>query len=202
MADEVVEMLREAAREALPPMEGELQAGGLSGPVEVRRDRWGVPHISASNLHDLFFAQGFVVASDRYFQIELLMRYSSGRLSELIGALTLPLDRFVRTLGWPGMAARHVTGWDAFEPALSLAEQSDLGDLWQCASQMPREWYQEDRAALSRLTPRERMVFELKHYHGLKLRTVGEMLNTTEETAKNTLFRATQKLRSALSEMR
>ena len=56
--------------------------------------------------------------------------------------------------------------------------------------------------ALQDLTPRERMVFELKHYHGLKLRTVGEMLNTTEETAKNTLFRATQKLRSALAEMR
>jgi RNA polymerase sigma-70 factor (ECF subfamily) len=56
--------------------------------------------------------------------------------------------------------------------------------------------------ALEKLTPRERMVFELKHYQGLKLRTVGEMLNTTEETAKNTLFRATQKLRVALAEMR
>ena len=56
--------------------------------------------------------------------------------------------------------------------------------------------------ALEKLTPRERMVFELKHYHGLKLRTVGEMLNTTEETAKNTLFRATQKLRGALADMR
>ena len=56
--------------------------------------------------------------------------------------------------------------------------------------------------ALEKLTPRERMVFELKHYHGLKLRTVGEVLNTTEETAKNTLFRATQKLRGALSDLR
>jgi len=56
--------------------------------------------------------------------------------------------------------------------------------------------------ALEKLTPRERMVFELKHYQGLKLRTVGEMLNTTEETAKNTLFRATQKLRGALADMR
>jgi len=56
--------------------------------------------------------------------------------------------------------------------------------------------------ALTRLTVRERMVFELKHYQGLKLRTIGEMLNTTEETAKNTLFRATQKLRLALAEMR
>src|SRR5208283_58741 len=67
---------------------------------------------------------------------------------------------------------------------------------------MRRELGRKIGAALSGLTPRERMVFELKHYHGLKLRTVGEMLNTTEETAKNTLFRATQKLRSALSEMR
>ena len=56
--------------------------------------------------------------------------------------------------------------------------------------------------ALERLTPRERMVFELKHYHGLKLRTVGEILHTTEETAKNTLFRATQKLRGSLADMR
>src|SRR6202453_287304 len=56
--------------------------------------------------------------------------------------------------------------------------------------------------ALDELTPRERMVFELKHYQGLRLRTIGEMLNTTEETAKNTLFRATKKLRLKLAELR
>jgi RNA polymerase sigma-70 factor (ECF subfamily) len=56
--------------------------------------------------------------------------------------------------------------------------------------------------ALTHLTPRERMVFELKHYQGLKLRTIGEMLSTTEETAKNTLFRATRKLRASLAEVR
>lgn len=67
---------------------------------------------------------------------------------------------------------------------------------------MRRELGVHIREALKKLSPRERMVFELKHYHGLKLRTVGEMLQTTEETAKNTLFRATQKLRSALAEMR
>lgn len=58
------------------------------------------------------------------------------------------------------------------------------------------------QAALEALTPRERTVFELKHYHGLRLRTIGEMLNTTEETAKNTLFRATRKLRMHLAELR
>lgn len=57
-------------------------------------------------------------------------------------------------------------------------------------------------SALDKLTPRERMVFELKHYQGLRLRTIGEMLNTTEETAKNTLFRATRKLRANLAQVR
>jgi RNA polymerase sigma-70 factor (ECF subfamily) len=67
---------------------------------------------------------------------------------------------------------------------------------------MRRELGTKISHALEKLTPRERMVFELKHYHGLKLRTVGEVLHTTEETAKNTLFRATQKLRGALADMR
>ena len=67
---------------------------------------------------------------------------------------------------------------------------------------MRRELGARINAALGKLSGRERMVFELKHYQGLKLRTIGEMLNTTEETAKNTLFRATQKLRATLAEMR
>jgi RNA polymerase sigma-70 factor (ECF subfamily) len=67
---------------------------------------------------------------------------------------------------------------------------------------MRRELGGRINRALDKLTPRERMVFELKHYHGLKLRTVGEVLNTSEETAKNTLFRATQKLRGALTDLR
>ena len=56
-------------------------------------------------------------------------------------------------------------------------------------------------AALERLTPRERMVFEMKHYQGLKLRAIGEALGTTEETVKNSLFRATRKLRAQLEEL-
>jgi len=67
---------------------------------------------------------------------------------------------------------------------------------------MRRELGGKIAKALGKLTPRERMVFELKHYQGLKLRTVGEMLNTTEETAKNTLFRATRKLRANLAQVR
>jgi RNA polymerase sigma-70 factor (ECF subfamily) len=56
--------------------------------------------------------------------------------------------------------------------------------------------------ALKRLSPRERMVFEMKHYHGLKLRAIGEVLGTTEETVKNSLFRATRKLRLQLEGLR
>jgi RNA polymerase sigma-70 factor (ECF subfamily) len=58
------------------------------------------------------------------------------------------------------------------------------------------------KRALQRLSPRERMIFELKHYHGLKLRTVAAVLNTSEGTVKNTLFRATHKLRTSLGHMR
>jgi RNA polymerase sigma-70 factor (ECF subfamily) len=67
---------------------------------------------------------------------------------------------------------------------------------------MRRELGKRIARALTKLSPRERMVFEMKHYQGLKLRTIGEALNTTEETAKNTLFRATQKLRSALADLK
>ncbi|MGC2230381.1 MAG: sigma-70 family RNA polymerase sigma factor, partial [Candidatus Acidiferrum sp.] len=56
--------------------------------------------------------------------------------------------------------------------------------------------------AMERLSPRERIVFELKHYQGLKLRAIGEALGTTEETVKNSLFRATRKLRSQLGGLR
>ena len=56
--------------------------------------------------------------------------------------------------------------------------------------------------AMKLLSPRERMVFELKHYHGLKLKAIGDMLDTSEETVKNSLFRATQKLRGQLESLR
>jgi RNA polymerase sigma-70 factor (ECF subfamily) len=66
---------------------------------------------------------------------------------------------------------------------------------------LSRELRDRIRMALGRLSPRERVVFELKHYQGLKLQTVATMLNTTENTIKNTLFRATHKLRVELAEL-
>ncbi len=110
--DDVAEMLRGLSRAALPELEGEIRLPGARQPVEVIRDRWGVPHIYASSLPDLFLAQGFLVASERLFQIEMFLRAATGRLSELLGGLTLGIDRFVRTLGWNRIGRRLAEGWD------------------------------------------------------------------------------------------
>jgi RNA polymerase sigma-70 factor (ECF subfamily) len=84
-----------------------------------------------------------------------------------------------------------------------LASVSDDRSFSNPAKELDRKVLgQRIQSALGKLTPRERMVFELKHYQGLRLRTIGEMLNTTEETAKNTLFRATKKLRCHLADSR
>lgn len=92
-------------RRAFPQTEGLLEVEGLQAPVEVVRDRWGVPHIYARTEHDLFFAQGYVHAQDRLWQMEVNRRTASGRLSEWFGERTLATDRFLRTLGLRGAAA-------------------------------------------------------------------------------------------------
>lgn len=86
-------------RRPYPQIAGTLAVAGLQAPVEVIRDRWGVPHLFARNEHDLLFAQGFVHAQDRLWQMELNRRTASGRLSEIFGAVTLETDRFLRTVG-------------------------------------------------------------------------------------------------------
>jgi len=97
---EFADALRQMAEAALPPVEGEIAIQGLREPVEVVRDTWGVPHIRAANREDLFFAQGFVQASERLFQMDLAYRLATGRLSEALGEAALPMDRFVRAAGW------------------------------------------------------------------------------------------------------
>ena len=83
----------------LPRLEGELQVPGLKAPVQVIRDNWGVPHIYARNEHDLLFAQGFVQAQDRLWQMDLNRRMAQGRLSEIFGPLALDADKLLRTFG-------------------------------------------------------------------------------------------------------
>ena len=104
--------LKEVARRGLPPVEGEVRAPGLEAPVEVIRDGWGVPHIYARSLHDAWFAQGYVVASERLFQLEFFGRLGTGRLSELFSELTVPVDRYVRTIGWNRIGERLGAQYD------------------------------------------------------------------------------------------
>ena len=86
-------------RRSWPQMDGTLHVAGLQDRVEVYRDAWGVPHIFAQNEHDVFFAQGYVHAQDRLWQIEFSRRVAAGRLSEILGEETLKTDRFLRTIG-------------------------------------------------------------------------------------------------------
>src|ERR1022692_2077527 len=86
-------------RSALPQLDGNLSVKGLSATVKVTRDGHGVPAIEAASLEDLFFAQGYVTAQDRLWQMDVMRRYGSGELSEILSADTLKLDREQRILG-------------------------------------------------------------------------------------------------------
>ncbi|WP_234554473.1 penicillin acylase family protein [Thermus caliditerrae] len=87
-------------RASLPQVEGRIALKGLSTPVEVVRDRWGVVRVRAASLEDLFFAQGFVHAQERLWQMEFQRRVGQGRLAEVLGEAALPQDRFLRTWGF------------------------------------------------------------------------------------------------------
>lgn len=78
------------------------RVAGLKQPVEILRDRWGVPHIYAKNSDDLFFAQGWIAAKDRLFQIDTWRRVGTGKLAEVLGPSMLPRDRMARLVRYRG----------------------------------------------------------------------------------------------------
>ena len=94
--------LARRSRAALAQTSGVIDLGGLEQPVEVIRDRWGVPHIYAKTVHDLFFAQGFVAAQDRLWQLDLWRRNAEGRLAEVLGPSGVKRDTFARLLRYRG----------------------------------------------------------------------------------------------------
>src|SRR5262245_46945498 len=98
---------------ALPPVSGDLAVSGLLQPVRIVRDRWGIPHITAQNEHDLFFAQGLVQAQDRLFQIDLWRRSVQGRLSQVLGPNYVNRDVMTRRIQYRGdMAAEWASYGD------------------------------------------------------------------------------------------
>ena len=96
------ETLKNLARESLARMDGDLTVPGLKQPVEVIRDTWGVPHIYARNTEDLFFAQGYVMAQDRLWQMEMWKRTRQGRLAEILGPAALASDKNARLTKYRG----------------------------------------------------------------------------------------------------
>ena len=92
----------ELAASRLPQIEGTIDVPGLQADVEVIRDPWGVPHIYASNSDDLFFAQGFVQAQDRLWQMDMYRRAGEGRLAEILGPEALEHDRAARLFKYRG----------------------------------------------------------------------------------------------------
>jgi len=100
-------------RQSLPTTEGEIRIAGLTAPVEILRDRYGIPHIFAATLEDASFATGYVHAQDRLWQMEMSRRIAAGRVSEIVGPGGLEADRFLRTLGVRRSAEANLRTLDA-----------------------------------------------------------------------------------------
>jgi penicillin amidase len=100
------------SRACLPQLEGTLRVPGLASAVEVRRDARGVPHLRAQSLEDLLFAQGYVTAQDRLWQMDLSRRLAQGELAEIFGERALSLDIENRTLGLRQAMERAVAELD------------------------------------------------------------------------------------------
>jgi penicillin amidase len=95
-------------RKSLPPIDGELFLKNLGGTVIVKRDQFGIPHIKAQSTTDAYRALGFVMASERLFQMEMERRMASGELSEVFGLKTLEVDKLFRTLGIRSVMAQMI----------------------------------------------------------------------------------------------
>ncbi len=154
-ASQGVPSFLERSRAVLTQLDGRIAVRGLSRPVEVLRDRWGVPHIFAQNQEDLFFAQGWVVAQDRLYQMELWRRTGAGRLAEIFGPDYLERDRFARLVRYRGDPEAE---WRSYAPdAPSICESfargvnayvEHLGDRLPIEFQLlrfrPGRWQAED----------------------------------------------------------
>jgi len=93
-------------RKIQPDIEGEIRVSGIKSPVHIIRDKYAIPHIYAENTHDLLFAQGYVTAQDRLWQMDLTRRIAGGRLSEIFGEGTVEVDYFFRVLEIKEIAER------------------------------------------------------------------------------------------------
>jgi penicillin amidase len=114
----------QTVRNSFPQTAGEISLTGLDGQVDIYRDRFGIPQVYASSEHDLFFAQGYLHAQDRFWQMDFWRHIGSARLSEMFGESQLDTDKFLRTLGWARVAQKEL---DTIDPT-SLAILTSYAD--------------------------------------------------------------------------
>ncbi|MBE0671476.1 MAG: penicillin acylase family protein [Anaerolineales bacterium] len=109
------------AKESFPQIDGEIKVDGLDAKVDVYRDGMGIPHIYAATSHDLFFAQGYVHAQERFWQMDAWRHIGSGTLSEMFGEGQVKTDSFLRTLGWKNVAEQE---WEQLSPQAKAIAQA------------------------------------------------------------------------------
>ncbi|WP_407569581.1 penicillin acylase family protein [Deinococcus altitudinis] len=144
-----------------PLLSGTVSLRGLSGPVSVTRDAWGVPHIRAqASDQDALYALGFVHAQDRLWQMEFQRRIAQGRLSEVLGEAALPQDKFLRTWGFyraaqaalPALSARSRSLISAYTAGVNAAIAQDRLPLeFRLLRFRPERWTDVDSIAWSKL---------------------------------------------------
>src|SRR3990170_2852383 len=105
-------------RRSFPKITGEIQLTDLDGPVDIFRDKFGVPHIYAATQHDLSFAQGYLHAQDRLWQMDFWRHLGSGRLAEMFGEDQVETDQFLRTLGWARVVQEELKTLDPTSQAI------------------------------------------------------------------------------------
>ncbi len=108
-------------RRSFPQVNGEIHLNGVDGKVDIYQDKFGIPQIYAASQHDLFYAQGYVHAQDRFWQMDFWRHLGSGRLAEMFGKDQLENDAFLRTLGWERVAREELKQMDPDSRAILQA---------------------------------------------------------------------------------
>lgn len=162
--------LYSAARSALPQLDGSVKVAGLSGKASVIRDGHGVPTIDAANPGDLFFAQGYVTAQDRLWQMDVMRRFAAGEISEILGADFIRHDREQRILGIRVSAQKaldvsseqtreHFAAYARGVNAYIESHRDRLPIEFRILHYSPRPWAPQDSMLIA-----AQMVKDLNHY--------------------------------------
>lgn len=129
------------ARRTEPQREGTVRLPGLSAPATITRDGYGVAHIRAATVADLFLAEGYAMAQDRLWQMDFLRRLAEGRLAAIFGPVALPVDRKTLTLGLPRIAAQEAAHLDGLNRQLLTAFSQGVNDfIRQQTGRLPPEF--------------------------------------------------------------